>query len=104
MIDIIILKTFQRATKKLLKSVDIEKLADILRDNPASGAMIRGSGGIRKLRFATSKGKSGGLRVIYYYQDSKGRIFLITAYPKNEKDNLSQGEVNDLKKLVQHLK
>lgn len=104
MYNIICLSTFQRATKKLFNTQDIETLAKILQDNPKSGDVIRGSGGIRKLRFATNKGKSGGARIIYFFQDEKGRIFLITAYTKNKKETLSQSEINELKKLTDNLK
>ena len=70
-------------------------------DNPEIGALIAGTGGVRKLRVATgSKGKSGGARLIYYYRESKGRIYLILIYPKPRKDNLTAGERNMMKKLT----
>ena len=103
-IEIIALKTFIRATKKILTRGDLEMLAKVLRENPKTGAVIKGSGGVRKMRFATTKGKSSGLRVVYFFQDSKGRLFLITAYAKGDKENLSQAEVNELKKLTDQLK
>jgi hypothetical protein len=103
MTEIIVLKTFAKATKKLMSKNDIEMLAKILKENPKAGDVIRGSGGVRKLRFARDKGKSSGFRIIYFFQDSKGKVFLITAYTKADKINLTQSEVNTLKKLTEQL-
>ena len=104
MYQIISLSTFQRAIKKILTTNDIDAIAKILQENPKAGDVIKGTGGVRKLRFATHKGKSSGARIIYFFLDSNNRIFLITAYTKNNKDNLTQSEVNELKKLVDRLK
>jgi mRNA-degrading endonuclease RelE of RelBE toxin-antitoxin system len=53
--------------------------------NPESGKIIQGSGGIRKVRWATTgKGKSGGVRIIYYYKKSDFEIWLLTIYSKRE--------------------
>ena len=62
---------------------------------------MQGTGGIRKLRWGRgSRGKSGGARVIYYYHDQRIPLYLLTVFGKNEKDNLSKSERNDLAKLV----
>ena len=59
------------------------------------------TGGIRKMRFAFEKrGKSGSVRVIYVDFEVYEKIFLITAYPKNEKENLTQAERNELKQMI----
>jgi hypothetical protein len=66
-----------------------------------SGALIRGGGGIRKLRFALpGTGKSGGTRIIYYWIRSRSQIYLLMAYPKSKKDNLSAGETAILRDIV----
>ena len=65
---------------------------------PTAGAVIRGGGGIRKIRFAAKgKGKSGGVRVIYYIL-KEDRVFLLLAYPKNEQENLTAAQL----KLLSH--
>jgi hypothetical protein len=65
---------------------------------PTAGAVIRGGGGIRKIRFAAKgKGKSGGIRVIYYIL-KEDRVFLLLAYPKNEQENLTAAQL----KLLSH--
>ena len=75
-----------------------------LLDNPATGNIIIGTGGIRKFRIPLPNvGKSGGARVIYvdfaYYE----KIYLITAYEKSEIENLTKAERNELKKLTARL-
>ena len=62
---------------------------------------MEGTGGVRKVRWAREgKGKSGGVRIIYFYYNEGIPLYLLTLYGKSEKDNLSAGEQNDLAKLV----
>ena len=63
-----------------------------------------GTGGVRKMRFAFEhRGKSGSVRVIYIDFALKEKLYLLTAYPKSEKDNLTKAERNELKRLVELL-
>lgn len=65
---------------------------------------MQGTGGIRKLRWAAQgKGKSGGVRVIYYYHNETIPLFLLTVFGKGEKANLSKAERNDLAKFTMTL-
>lgn len=65
---------------------------------------MEGSGGIRKLRWARSgRGKSGGIRVIYYFYDETMPLYLLTAFGKNEKASLSKKERNLLAKSAEEL-
>ncbi|MDN0093877.1 type II toxin-antitoxin system RelE/ParE family toxin [Yersinia rohdei] len=58
--------------------------------------------GCRKIRWALSgMGKSGEIRVIYYYLTREGEIYLLIAYPKSEKDNLTNSEKNQLRKVIE---
>ena len=67
-------------------------------ERPDAGSVIRGSGGIRKLRWAGSgRGKRGGLRVIYYWWVAKERISMLRMYPKNEQDDLSSDQLKQLR-------
>lgn len=62
---------------------------------------MQGTGGIRKLRWsAKGKGKSGGVRVIYYCHNDTMPLFLLTIFGKGEKASLSKPECNDLTKLT----
>ena len=63
--------------------------------------LLEGTDGIRKLRWSRgSKGKSGGVRVIYYYHDERIPLYLLTMFGKNERANLSKTDRNALSKLV----
>lgn len=88
-----------------LNEDDLFRLQKELIENPKIGKVIKNSNGIRKMRFAfKNKGKSGSARVIYVDFEIHEKIFLITAYDKKEKDNLSKKEVNELKQLINILK
>ncbi|HEY4216298.1 MAG TPA: type II toxin-antitoxin system RelE/ParE family toxin [Gemmatimonadaceae bacterium] len=95
------LGVFERATKGLLSEEEQRELEKVLIEDPELGDRISGAGGVRKLRFATGgRGKSGGVRVIYYYRSNVGRIYLITAYPKNVKGGVTKAEKNQMAKLT----
>lgn len=81
------------------RMTDAERLAliDRVARAPEGGDLIEGGGGIRKLRFAIGgRGKSGGVRVIYYYHSEALPVFLLTVFAKRERDNLNQAEINNL--------
>ncbi|MBQ6814436.1 MAG: type II toxin-antitoxin system RelE/ParE family toxin [Lachnospiraceae bacterium] len=83
---------------------DLRKLEFELIKNPDGYPVIRGTGGLRKMRFAKdNSGKSGGVRVCYVDFVIKETIYLITVYPKSEKDNLSFAERNEIKKMIKLL-
>ena len=87
-----------------LDDCDLKRLQEELFADPKVGAVMRGSGGVRKMRFAfEQKGKSGSVRVIYVDFEVYEKIFLITAYPKNEKDNLTDSERNEIKQMIRAL-
>jgi hypothetical protein len=75
-----------------------------LAQSPKAGALIQGTGGIRKLRWAREgAGKRGGARVIYYFHNERIPLYLLTIFGKGERANLSQTERNELAKLVKLL-
>ncbi len=77
-------------------------LAEYLAVNPEAGDIIAKTGGVRKLRFAREgQGKSGSFRIIYYYYNPKNPVFLFEVFGKNEKENISEKEKNELYKIVQ---
>ncbi len=99
------LPIFQRKWKELgLTDIDLRRLQEELLSDPKIGAVMQGTGGIRKMRFAfKDRGKSGSSRVIYVDFEVYEKIFLITAYPKNVKDNLTESEKNELRQMVRIL-
>lgn len=92
-------------TRRLLKLLDDENyrlLQDALVADPECGDLIRGSGGLRKLRWAGSgRGKRGGGRIIYYWAVDAATILLLLVYAKNEMDDLTAQELKLLKRLVE---
>lgn len=95
---------FQRKIARLLSEQEREDLIAYLSVNPNAGALMEGTGGIRKLRWARAgSGKSGGIRVIYYFHDESMPLYLLAAFGKNEKANLSKEERNLLAKAVKEL-
>lgn len=98
---IVELPEFLRKAQDLLKNEEKLSLINYLAVHPQSGALMQGSGGIRKLRWAAQgRGKSGGVRVIYYCHNGSIPLFLLTVFGKGEKANLSPSERNDLSKLT----
>ncbi len=72
-----------------------------LAQRPQLGAVLRGSGGLRKLRWQLpGQGKRGGLRVIYYWDEASETFYMLYAYPKNEQDDLTAKQLQVLRKLV----
>ncbi len=70
-------------------------------ENPNSGDVIQGTGGIRKLRWRLDrKGKRGGVRVIYYHADALDQLRMLLVYKKGEADDLTAAEKKALKKIV----
>ena len=85
--------TFIRRAEKLLSSEEHEALIVCLAVHPAAGDEIVGTGGVRKLRFAAKgKGKSGGVRVIYYFYDRAIPIYALLLYGKGERADLTPDE------------
>lgn len=97
---------FDRCWKNLgLTDDHLKELQEMILLNPQAGRVIQGTGGLRKLRFALeNKGKSGSVRVLYVDLVVHDKVYLITAYPKNEKDNLNDNEKAEVKKLIMQLK
>jgi len=84
---------------------DLLALQIMLLKDPASGPVMEGTGGIRKVRFPIeNRGKSGSVRVCYADFEEYEVTYLITAFTKNEQENLTDSEKAVLKKLVKALK
>lgn len=95
------LPEYMRTAGKLLADVDRRAIVDYLAAHPAVGDLIEGTGGVRKLRWARGgRGKSGGVRVIYYFHSDAMPLYLLTMFAKNERANLSKAERNELAGLV----
>ena len=92
---------FSRQVQDLLEPESYRLLQVELIRNPEAGAIIRGTGGLRKIRWAGSgRGKRGGTRVIYYWARSRSTLLMLLAYPKNVQDDLTSAQRKALKALV----
>jgi hypothetical protein len=91
-------------TKQVLSTLSEEEyrlFQTTLLDRPDLGKVIPGGGGLRKVRWALEgRGKSGGVRVIYYWFTARGTILLLFMYPKNVQGNLTQDQLKQLKKII----
>lgn len=92
-------------TKRVLNLLDDESYAALqthLAKHPEAGDVIRGGGGLRKIRWAAKgHGKRGGVRVIYYWWTGKDRISMLFLYPKNEMDDLSAEQLKLLRRALE---
>lgn len=105
LLTVVELPHYLRKSAALMSEEERKTAVDYLAAHPEAGTLLRGTGGIRKLRWATgNRGKSGGVRLVYYYYDESMPLFMITVFAKNEKANLSKAEQNDLAKLVSVLR
>ena len=99
------LPIFSKYREDYLDDHEYSKLQELLVNNPTSGDLIQGTGGLRKLRYGDSsrgKGKRGGLRIIYYWWVNAYQIFLFTIYNKNEMTDLSHDQKKKLKELLEN--
>ncbi len=95
------LPEFQKRSDKLLSNSERLSIINYLASHPSAGDTMKGTGGIRKLRWsAQGKGKSGGVRVIYCHHNESMPLFLLTLFGKGEKANLTKAERNDLAKFT----
>jgi hypothetical protein len=95
---------FTRQIKQIATDEELRELQRELIESPEKGDLIQKTGGLRKIRMATgNQGKSSSARVIYFLATAEV-IYLIMAYPKNLKQNLTDAEKAVLKKLTQKLK
>jgi hypothetical protein len=92
---------FSKLVDTLMSDEEKQELLDELITNPAIGKLIKGGAGLRKLRWSShGRGKRGGTRIIYFWKRAEV-LYLLLAYPKNKKDDLSTAELKTLRSVVQ---
>jgi hypothetical protein len=91
-------KLFTRLVQEYLSDDEYSELQQALIANPEVGAIIPGSGGVRKLRCGLAgRGKRGGIRVIYFLRTRQGQIWMLTLYPKNVAENIPAHVLKQIK-------
>jgi mRNA-degrading endonuclease RelE of RelBE toxin-antitoxin system len=95
-------KVFTRQVTELLCDEEYRSLQEQLNNNPESGDLIIGSGGLRKIRWSIKgRGKRGGVRVIYYWAVRNEVILMLLMYTKNEQENLTPEQTKILKRIIE---
>jgi hypothetical protein len=104
-VEIVRTSTFLRAVRRIgLQEAEVLAIEDAIAANPEAGDLIQGSGGARKLRFGMAgRGKSYGGRAIYFVVTADGVAYLLTAYAKTAKADLTPDDRKVLKTLIKEL-
>ena len=98
-------KAFTGRAKGRMSAAEVDRAIEVIARDPMCGDLIQGTGGIRKVRFAVKgRGKSGGVRIVYYYYNESMPVFLLTVFAKNEKADLARAERNALGKVARALR
>lgn len=94
-------KLFSRLLGEYLTDDEYARLQSALIEAPERGALVQGSGGVRKLRWAQpGRGKRGGIRVIYYAKTREGIIWMLTIYAKNEDESVPAHVLRKIKEEI----
>ena len=96
-------RLFSRLVQEYLTDQEYGLLQGELITNPEAGVVIRGSGGVRKLRWAAAgRGKRGGYRVIYFVRRPKGIIWMLTIYPKSAADSVPGNVLKQIREELEN--
>jgi hypothetical protein len=105
MLTVVETSAFARRAEQLLTMEEYENLILYLALHPESGDVVPGAGGIRKVRFAAKgRGKSGGVRAIYYFFDKENPLYALLLYGKNEQSDLSPAQKKQASAFVARIK
>lgn len=93
--------TFTKRIQELVSDDDYRQLQLLLIKFPEIGKVIKGSGGVRKIRWSgPGTGKRGGIRILYYYVNKLDQIYMFFAYSKSDLSDLSNVQLRLLKKVI----
>lgn len=95
---------FRKQALSIMTEGEVAELIGHLAFTPTEGDIMQGTGGIRKLRWALEgRGKQGGARIIYFFYDLNMPLYLLAAYPKSKKIDLTDAEKNGMRQFVKGL-
>ena len=98
-------QTYERAIRRLLSDDSRREMEDAIVADPTGASVVPGTGGIRKLRWAGSgRGKRGGIRTIYFHHTRAEAVYMLTAYAKADREDLSPADKKVLMRLVAAIK
>ena len=94
---------FTKMVYDYLSEDDYVAFQQFLLEHPEAGDVVRGSGGVRKLRWARAgTGKSGGVRVCYFIRNAVGQIVLLVIYAKSVRTSTPGAVLKQMKELLDH--
>jgi mRNA-degrading endonuclease RelE of RelBE toxin-antitoxin system len=97
--EIVETSIFTKEIMRILSDEEYREFQNFLVAHPESGDVIKGSGGLRKIRWKVKgRGKSGGIRTIYYYRSSESLLLMIFVYEKSKTEDLTPRQIEILKK------
>ena len=92
---------YSNKVSRILTEDERDAFAAFISSNPTAGSVVRGSGGVRKVRWARrDRGKRGGVRVIYFNRLAHGEIWLLTIYAKRERSAIRAHELKLIKEAI----
>ncbi len=95
-------RIFTRRIKELMSDDEYRALQETLVNRPGMGDIVQGTGGLRKVRWKQEgHGKSGGVRVIYYWMTEDEQLYMLYVYPKSKQEDLTAEQKKDLKSIVE---
>ena len=95
-------RIFTRRIKELMNDEEYRELQEALVNRPGMGDIIQGTRGLRKVRWKQEgRGKSGGVRVIYYWMTKNEQIYMLYIYQKTKQEDLTSEQVKVLKSIVE---
>ena len=93
---------FQKLWPRYWYEDERAEFASFIALNPEAGAVIRGSGGIRKVRWSREgAGKSGGVRIVYLVRNQAGELYLLTLYAKSESENIAPTTLKEIRRVLE---
>ena len=98
-------RTYERAVRKLMSEVERQKMEAAIVADPGRAPLLRGTGGIRRFRWAGSgRGKRGGIRTIFFHHAGPETIYMLTAFAKADREDLTPADRKTLSRLVVAIK
>lgn len=95
-------RIFTRRIKKLMSDDEYRALQETLVNRPGMGDIVQGTGGLRKVRWRQEgHGKSGGVRVIYYWMTKDEQLYMLYVYAKSKQEDLTAEQKKALKSIVE---
>ena len=93
---------FTKLITNMMSDDEYKELQEALVIRPDQGALIKNSGGLRKIRWSLDgRGKSGGVRIIYYWMTEDEQLYMMYIFPKNSQENLTDVQTKALRQIVE---